>query len=238
MTIGIISAIPEEYSKLVWDNPPRIEKIVNKVFQFGSINGVEVIAAECGIGKVNAAMTTALLLGHYNCEGIVFSGVAGGLNPELSYGEIIIADRLIQHDYGAVVNGRFVPSLAGSFPQLSDEKDCDFSFSMPNEMKETIRFVLGDYTRFGTILTGDYYLACDKSRDILHRRYEADAIEMEGAAIAQVCCNWHKPFVIVRVLSDLAGNDSHIDFDTFVDSSSEKAATIVTKLLPMMDAWN
>ena len=237
MAIGIISAIPEEYSKLKWDTPPRTETIISKVFQFGTINGVDVIAAECGIGKVNAAMTTSLLLGHYQCDGIVFSGVAGGLNPDLSYGEVIVADKLIQHDYGAIVGGRFVHSLAGSFPQLSDDLEYDFAFSMSDEMKEAIRFVLGDYTRFGTVLTGDAYLACDSTRNDLHKKFKADAIEMEGAAIAQVCCNWHKPFVIVRVLSDLAGNDSHVDFDTFVDSSSEKAADVVNKLLPMMDAW-
>lgn len=237
MTIGIISAIPEEYSKLTWDTTPRSETIISKEFQFGSINGIDVIAAECGIGKVNAAMTTSLLLGHYECDGIIFSGVAGGLNPDLNYGEVIVADKLIQHDYGAIVNGRFVHSLAGSFPQLADDPDYDFSFSMSDEMKESIRFILGDYTRFGTVLTGDVYLACDNTRNALHKRFAADAIEMEGGAIAQVCCNFHKPFVIVRVLSDLAGSDSHVDFDTFVDSSSEKAATIVTKLLPMMDAW-
>ena len=60
---------------------------------------------------------------------------------------------------------------------------------------------------------------------------------MEGAAIAQVACNWHKPFVVVRVLSDLAGNDSHFDFNEFVDDSSTKAAEVVNRLLPVMDAW-
>ena len=238
MTIGIISAIPEEYSKLQWDETPSTETIINKVFQFGKINGVDVVAAECGIGKVNAAMTTSLLLGHYNCDSIVFSGVAGGLNPDLSYGEVIIADRLIQHDYGAIVKNKFVQALPGSFPQLSEDKINEVSYDMSDDMKDAIKFVLGDYTRFGTVLTGDSYLACDITRDDLHKRFNADAVEMEGAAIAQVCCNWHKPFVIVRVLSDLAGNDSHIDFDTFVDMSSEKAANVVTKLLPMMDVWN
>ena len=81
MTVGVISAIPEEYSKLKWDGEPKTETIINKIFQFGSMNGVKVIAAECGIGKVNASMTTALLLGHFGCDSIIFSGVAGGLNP-------------------------------------------------------------------------------------------------------------------------------------------------------------
>jgi adenosylhomocysteine nucleosidase len=72
---------------------------------------------------------------------------------------------------------------------------------------------------------------------MFHKQFNADAIEMEGGAIAQVCCEWHKPFVIVRVLSDLAGDDSHVDFDEFVDDSSVKSAKIVKKLLPLMDAW-
>ena len=96
MAVGIISAIPEEYSKLEWDSEPRTETIINKIFQFGSINGVEVVAAECGIGKVNAAMTTALLLGHFSCSSIAFSGVAGGINPKFKIGDVIIAEQLIQ----------------------------------------------------------------------------------------------------------------------------------------------
>ena len=73
---------------------------------------------------------------------------------------------------------------------------------------------------------------------MFYEQFKADAVEMEGAAIAQVCCNWHKPFVIVRVLSDLAGNESHFDFNEFVDESSKKSANIVNKLLPVLDAWN
>mgnify|MGYP003652286585 FL=1 len=68
MAVGIISAIPEEYTKLEWDSEPRTEIIVNKIFKFGKMDGIDVIAAECGIGKVNAAVTTGLLLGHFGCE--------------------------------------------------------------------------------------------------------------------------------------------------------------------------
>ena len=111
MTVGIISAIPEEYSKLEWDSEPRTETIINKLFQFGKINGVDVVAAECGIGKVNAAMTTALLLGHFGCSSIAFSGVAGGVNPKFKIGDVIIAEQLIQHDYGSIVEGQLISAI-------------------------------------------------------------------------------------------------------------------------------
>jgi len=68
-------------------------------------------------------------------------------------------------------------------------------------------------------------------------QFRADALDMEGAAIAQVCCSWHTPFVIVRVLSDLAGSQSHIDFDEFVDESSIKAARVVKQVLPVLEIW-
>ena len=236
MTVGVISAIPEEYSKLEWDSEPRTETIINKIFQFGSMNGVKVIAAECGIGKVNASMTTSLLLGHFGCDSIVFSGVAGGLNPKYEIGDVLIAEQLIQHDYGAVVNGQVISAIPGCFPGMVDEHE-DVSYKMSIDMRDAVKHALGDDAKFGRILTGDTYLACAKTRDMFHKQFKADAIEMEGAAIAQVACNWHKPFVVVRVLSDLAGNDSHFDFNEFVDDSSTKAAEVVNRLLPVMDAW-
>ncbi|SVB82991.1 uncharacterized protein METZ01_LOCUS235845, partial [marine metagenome] len=103
MAVGIISAIPEEYTKLVWDNKPRTETIVNKIFNFGKMDGIDVIAAESGIGKVNAAITTGLLLGHFGCDSIAFSGCAGGISPKHNIGDILIADEIIQNDYGAIV---------------------------------------------------------------------------------------------------------------------------------------
>jgi len=236
MTVGVISAIPEEYSKLKWDGEPKTETIINKIFQFGSMNGVKVIAAECGIGKVNASMTTALLLGHFGCDSIIFSGVAGGLNPEYKIGDIIIGEQLVQHDYGAIVDGQLISAIPGVFPGMVDEGE-DTSYKMSPEMRIAIADAVGDSVRFGRILTGDTYLACDKTRQMFFEQFRADAIEMEGAAIAQVCCNWHKPFVIVRVLSDLAGNESHFDFNDFVDESSQKSARLVNKLLPVMNEW-
>lgn len=236
MTVGIISAIPEEYTKLEWDSPPRTETIVNKIFNFGKINDIDVIAAECGIGKVNAAITTGLLLGHFGCDSIAFSGVAGGINPSLSVGDIIIADELIQHDYGAIVNGELISSIPGSFPALDDSDD-DCAYIMPFDLRQAIKNEVGDYTTFGRIITGDTYLACETTRKMFHKQFEADAIEMEGAAIAQVCCAWHVPFVIVRVLSDLAGADSHVQFDQFIEDSSIKAAKTVSQLLPLLDTW-
>lgn len=236
MTVGIISAIPEEYSKLEWDSEPRTETIINKIFQFGSINGVEVVAAECGIGKVNAAMTTALLLGHFGCSSIAFSGVAGGVNPKFKIGDVIIAEQLIQHDYGAIVEGQLISAIPGSFPALSDSSE-DTSYKMSPDMRTILQQEIGSIAHFGRVITGDTYLACSNTRQMFFEQFKADAVEMEGAAIAQVCCNWHKPFVIVRVLSDLAGDESHVDFDEFVDDSSKKAAAVLNKVLPVLDAW-
>lgn len=236
MAVGVISAIPEEFSKLQWDNEPRTETIINKVFQFGTINGVEVVAAECGIGKVNAAMTTGLLLGHFGCSSIAFSGVAGGINPKFKIGDVIIAEQLVQHDYGAIVEGQLISAIPGSFPGLVDVDD-DTSYKMSPEMRTVLHEQVGSMAHFGRVITGDTYLACTETRKMFFEQFKADAVEMEGAAIAQVCTNWHKPFVVVRVLSDLAGNESHIDFDQFVDDSSQKAAKILNKVLPVLDAW-
>ena len=186
--------------------------------------------------RSNAVVILALLLGHFGCDSIVFSGVAGGLNPEYNIGDVLIAEQLVQHDYGAIVNGQVISAIPGSFPGMVDENE-DVSYKMSLDMRDAIKRTLDDNIRFGRILTGDTYLACSKTREMFHKQFKADAIEMEGGAIAQVCCNWHKPFVVVRVLSDLSGNDSHFDFNEFVDESSAKSAVVVNKLLPVMDAW-
>ena len=236
MAVGIISAIPEEYSRLEWDAEPKTEIIVNKIFKFGKINGIDVIAAECGIGKVNAALTTGLLLGHFGCDSIAFSGVAGGINPELKQGDILIADELIQHDYGAIVNGQLISSIPGSFPALDDIDD-DIAYRMPERLKNALINVIVLEPKFGRILTGDTYLSCESTRKMFRGQFGADAIEMEGGAIAQVCCSWHVPFVVVRVLSDLAGAESQYEFEEFVDDASKKAASIVSRVLPVLDVW-
>lgn len=236
MTIGVISAIPEEYSKLEWDVEPRTEMIVNKLFRFGKMNGIDIIAAECGIGKVNAALTTSLLLGHFGCDSIAFSGVAGGINPDSRIGDILIADSLTQHDYGAIVDGQLISALPGSFPALEDTME-DCGYRMSEEMRSALAEVVDDDVMFGSIITGDTYLACEKTRKMFWQQFRADALDMEGAAIAQVCCSWHMPFVIIRVLSDLAGSQSHVDFDEFVDESSIKAAKVLKQILPVLDIW-
>ena len=236
MAVGVISAIPEEYTKLEWDSEPRREIIVNKIFKFGKMNDTDVIAAECGIGKVNAALTTGLLLGHFGCDSIAFSGCAGGVNPKHNIGDILIADELIQHDYGAIVNGQLISSIPGSFPSL-DDTDENIAYVMPERLKNAITNVLGKDVTFGRILTGDTYLACEKTRKMFFNQFQADACEMEAGAIAQVCCSWHVPFIIVKVLSDLSGSNSPMEFEEFIEDSSIKAAKTVKKVLPILDAW-
>jgi len=236
MAVGVISAIPEEYTKLEWDSEPRTEIIVNKIFKFGKMNDIDVIAAECGIGKVNAALTTGLLLGHFGCDSIAFSGCAGGVNPKYNIGDILIADELIQHDYGAIVNGQLISSIPGSFPSL-DDIDENIAYVMPKRLKNAITNVVGKDVSFGRVLTGDTYLACEKTRKMFFNQFKADACEMEAAAIAQVCCSWHVPFIIVKVLSDLAGSNSPMEFEEFIEDSSIKAAKTVKKVLPILDAW-
>ena len=108
---------------------------------------------------------------------------------------------------------------------------------MPERLKNAITNVVDDTVSFGRILTGDTYLACEGTRKMFRGQFGADAIEMEGGAIAQVCCSWHVPFVIVRVLSDLAGTESHYQFEEFIDDASVKAAKTVKKVLPILEQW-
>jgi len=244
--IGLICAIPEEMAALAGhlDVDGR-EQVAGFSFTVGRLDGRAVVVAEAGIGKVNAAVVGTLLLHHFSVRGLLFSGVAGGLDPALAVGDVVIAERLIQHDYGAMSDGRMMVFQPG-VPPLPGFDDTH-GYSIANGYTPRIAAALEDIEltampeaerlpiwRFGTVLTGDHFLNCASTRTDLHTRFNAQAVEMEGAALAQVAEKFGAPLLVVRALSDLAGSESHLDFPTFARIAAVNAATIVRRVLPVL----
>ena len=249
--IGLISAIPEELAQFgAHFAEERVEDVVGLTFRTGMLDGHAVVAVEAGIGKVNAALVATLLLREYECRALVFSGVAGGLDPALGVGDVVVADRLVCHDYGALIDGEIKPYQPGvpPLPGFAEQ----YGYTLPADLAQRLKAALADVELpaisaaatggaarapillFGTVLTGDTFLNCADTRDRLHTRFAGLAVEMEGAALAQVAERFGAPVVVVRALSDLAGADSHMDFPAFLHETAGQAAAIVRRIVPVL----
>jgi adenosylhomocysteine nucleosidase len=245
--LGILSALPEEMGSLgAALDPAGDVEIAGYRFRHGRIDGHPVVLAEAGVGKVASALVGSLLLDRFGCRSLIFSGVAGRLDDELAIGDIVIGEELIQHDYGAMIAGRLRPFRPGLAPIGEARERPDFR--LPPRLRDAIAAAIADLRlppfggaggsprpaqiRLGRILTGDQFVNCVATRDRLARDFKSHAVEMEGAALAQVSERFGAPCVVVRCLSDLAGEDSHIDFATFLPEAANLAAIVVRRLIP------
>jgi len=250
MTIGIICAIPQELGHLA-DAMRDVEETRRGGVDFasGTLDGHGVVLAGAGVGKVNAGLTATLLADHFGCRCLVFSGVAGGLDPALHVGDVVIGERSLQHDAGVLQGQRIHTYQAGHIPFFNPTDQ--LGFTSPPDLLARVRERLDGFALpplsaaaggegrppaivFGTILTGDQFLNCEATRERLFRELGGLAIEMEGGAIGQVAEAFAIPHLVIRALSDLAGAESHFDFGRFVVEVAAGSAMIVRRLLPVL----
>jgi adenosylhomocysteine nucleosidase len=249
-SIGLICAIPQELIELraALDHDRRIE-IGRFGFDQGRLDGQPVVLAEAGIGKVNTAAVATLLAAQFHARILVFSGVAGGLDPALAIGDVVIATRAIQHDCGVIEDQRLQPYQAGHVPFFNPTEELGYAVepALLERVRERLEglalpplsALAGGAGRrpqlvYGTILAGDQFIHCEATRERLHREFEAQAVAMEGAALAQVAERLGVPWLEIRALSDLAGADSRFDFAKFVEEVAQSSALILRRLLPVL----
>ena len=249
--IGILAAMPEEVRHL-GQALTVDDKVVRGAYAFrqGRLDEVPVVLVEAGIGKVNTALVATLLFDHFGCRMALLTGVAGGLDPNIGIGDVVVADRLIEHDYGAVVDGEIRSYRPGAAP-VGESRE-PLAYPLEPAILELLRRRLGGLDlpslpasvtgetarqpaiRFGTILSGDQFINCEATRQRLFKRFEAQAVEMEGAALAQVAEQFGVPCIDVRCVSDLAGADSHLDFAAFLPYAAESAAQVLRRIVPVL----
>lgn len=249
-TVGLICAIPQERVdlKAALDHEETIT-IGSLDFDRGSLDGRAVVLAEAGIGKVNTALVATLLASRFDADLLAFSGVAGGLDPALGIGDLVIAERAIQHDCGVIQNDRLEPYQAGHVPFFNPTEQ--MGYEAEPAMLDRIKTALADLEfaplaaeaggsgkganiAYGPILAGDQYIHCEITRERLHTTFEAKAVAMEGGAMAQVAERFGLPWLEVRALSDLAGASSRFDFARFVETVAERSATVFKRILPVL----
>lgn len=235
MKFGILGAMPQEVALM--ERSMTVRRRVEaglRTFYEGEWAGQEIVVVLSRVGKVSAAATTLLLLERFGCSHIVFTGVAGGVDPRLRVGDVVIAERLVQHDmYARPLFPRFeIPLLAKTefAAALHEEtaraaenylRDC-FPLEVPEECRA--RFGLAEPKVYqGLIVSGDQFIA-DPARTIALREALPEALctEMEGAAVAQICYEMGGvPCSVVRVISDQADHAAALDFQRFVDEVAE-----------------
>ncbi len=225
--IGIIGAMEPEVALL----REQISEVTTHqsggyTFYQGTLAGMPVVLVQSGIGKVAAALATALLIQQFKPAAVVNTGSAGGFDPELNVGDVVISTEVRHHDVDVTAFGYAmgqVPQMPAAFvahPTLIDAAE------------QSIAKLGFCNTKKGLIATGDSFI-CDPVRiATIRQQFPAMlAVEMEGAAIAQVCHMLNTPFVVIRSLSDIAGKESPQSFEAYLEVASKHSSAMVLELL-------
>lgn len=230
MRVGIIGAMKSEVEDLYNEiENPETTEIAGFKFFTGLIKGKEIVLLESGIGKVQAAVATALLISNFEPDFVINTGCAGGFSQDLSVGDVVISDKAAQHDVDVTALGYKPGQIPGQELYFTADE-----FLI--EKAEKAVSDIGDLKyKKGLVLTGDIFVSNDAVASKLKEIFpEAEAVEMEGGSIAQTCFLMGVPFVIIRSLSDIAGSESKVSYEQFVVKAAKKSAELVMKMLKNM----
>ncbi len=203
-----------------------VQRVAGRDVHLGTLHGHAALLVLSGIGKVAAATTTALLLDRFDAEAVIFTGVAGGLRNDVRVGDVAIGDMLLQHDLDASpIFPRWEVPLTGKSRFAADAR---WSDTLARAAQSS-----GHRVHRGLIVSGDRFVCTAAESAALRAALpDALAVEMEGAAVAQVCHDFARPFAVMRTVSDRADDNAHGDFARFVaDVASSLTRTIVRAAL-------
>jgi len=234
--IGIIGAVRQEVELLFAalaesGDTVRSTRLGSLEFREGTLDGCRVVIVCCGVGKVNAAICAQSLIAQLGAEAVINTGSAGGLDPRLSVLDMVVSTDAVQHDVDATYFGYAPGQVPGS--------DSPFYAADPILRK----IALSAFARVsassgshpamieGRVASGDLFVSSDAARARIASAFAPACVEMEGAAIAQVCAVHGVPFVILRSVSDLAGNDAGLSYDDFSEKASHSSARVVREML-------
>ena len=223
--IAIMGAMPEEIEPIIATlHDLKKTEYADNTYYEGNYKGKEVVVAYSKIGKVFASLTATILIEKFGCETLLFSGVAGAINENLSIGDLIIADGVCQHDLDITAFGH-------PYGYVPEGDVCIWSDSALRQVAKRIAKEKGLTLKEGVIATGDQFVADPQRKAWIAETFKADALEMEGAAVAVVCHALDVPFFILRAISDSADMDAGFDFDTFLVSSAKTSAAFILAMV-------
>ena len=229
MSIGIIVATDEELIEIknIMDSYEERD-IYELTFVKGKINGKKVIVVKCGVGKVNAARTTQILIDNFKINKIINIGAAGGINPELKIQDIVIGEKIVQYDFDTTGAGDYEKGEIqgiGKFIRSDYELINICKKVLEKRVDNSINVVIG------TIATADIFCSDPETAKKVRKEFGAECVEMEGAAIAQVCYLDKIPFLVIRGISDTPNGNNEMDYYTYCHIAAKHAAEFLQDLL-------
>jgi adenosylhomocysteine nucleosidase len=246
--VAILGALPVEIEQVVAALENKTEETIKGVhFFIGELHGAPMVASVTGAGKVNAAITATLLIEHFEPQSVIFTGVAGALNPSLGPGDIVIGTKTAQHDLMTVDDdGREGMTVRSPITG----KECPEFFECDQILLDAARGVVqkrsegpngtragkgeGSQIREGIIVSGDAFVASDQMKIELHQRLGADAVDMESAAVAYVCDVYLVPFIAIRSFSDSADGMAMLDFRRFFKTAAHRSSRFVMEMVGVL----
>jgi len=244
---AILGAFEREVTLIEDQVGQRRERMIEGIrFVSGKLNDRDVVVTWTGVGKVNAAMTTTLLIEHYKPRHIIFTGIAGGVNPDLQPGDIVIAEKTAHHDMGTIwpeglfckgvksrldgyENPVFFPA-DGKLVKLAQQAADRVGLASIKTFKDN----RNPRIMLGVVVTGDSFIASTDKCAQLRKKLEADAVEMEGAAVAQICYQREIAHLVIRSISDNADEGAVLDKQTFYILAARNSAKLVTEIVGLL----
>jgi len=261
--IAIMGAMSSEIEALIPQmTHVKTEEHVGRTFYLGELAGKDVVVVFSGVGKVNAGITAQIMFDHFRVEKLIFTGIAGGIDPTIRVADVIVSERLAQHDYRFINDndpdeshhtwmgnpkvytndGAYKPEWYYPDEELYEatmEALSDVELPLiPEELAECIGVEpYSPNIDSGTIITGDQFIWSEKERAWMYDTFDADATEMEGAAVAQVAESNQVPYVVIRSMSDLAepNPDCPYVFELFAPYAADISASLVPIILENLD---
>lgn len=227
--IGFICALGIEVEGIVKMMKNTDRKTFAKITYYrGDIDGTKVVCCECGIGKVNAAMSTQLMIDLYSPDVIINSGIAGSLSGDIRIGDIVVSDDCVQHDMDVTEMGDPLGMI-----QFNDEKRIEIPAdkATADKLYAACKTIEGINVFRGRIASGDAFISAHERRQRIADHFAALACEMEGAAVGTVCYRNDVPFAILRSISDDFNNNDYVDFLTFSSLAAEHSIKVIGEFI-------
>ncbi|EKO3960931.1 5'-methylthioadenosine/S-adenosylhomocysteine nucleosidase [Vibrio fluvialis] len=230
MKIGIIGAMQQEVAILkdALDNCQEVSK-GGCTYYSGQLHGVDVVLLQSGIGKVAAAIGTAILLDEYQPDVVINTGSAGGFDATLNVGDVVISTEVRHHDADVTAFGYEIGQMAGQPAAFKADEQ------LMAVAEKALEAMADKHAVRGLICTGDAFV-CTVERQAFIRTHfpSVIAVEMEASAIAQACHQFQVPFVVVRAISDVADKESPMSFDEFLPLAAKSSSEMVSKMVELL----
>jgi adenosylhomocysteine nucleosidase len=230
MKVGIIGAMEQEVAILKETLSNCVEtKKGGCTFYTGTLNEVEVILIQSGIGKVAATIGTTMLLDQYAPDVVINTGSAGGFDPSLNLGDVVVSTEVRHHDADVTAFGYEMGQMASQPAAFISDEGLVQTAEKAIAMKGDIHSVRG------LICTGDAFVCSDEKKQYIRKYFPTViAVEMEAAAIAQTCHQFNTPFVVVRAISDVADKESPMSFDEFLPLAAKSSSEMVINMVEIL----